>query len=234
MILSKKCELNIINNSVILLVEDEPLFAQWALQEIRTQCLGFEVVVVADLPSARRWLKTSEAQGLRMAVVDLHLGEERSTELIKELSDADPEVPVLVLTAVDIPSEALVAIQSGARGYLIKSTVKGELSSAVQQVLAGGAPINPGIAAHLLGVFRKQAHADAAFADPIELALGSLDTKLSSRESEVLKLVARGYSDKEVAASLLIAKSTVDTHVRAIFRKFSVHSRAQLRRAIGC
>ena len=169
-----------------------------------------------------------------MAVVDLHLGDERSLELIKELSAARPEVPILVLTAVDIPSEALVAIQSGARGYLIKSTVKGELSSAVQQVLAGGAPINPGIAAHLLGVFRKLAQADASVADPIELALGSLDTKLSNRESEVLKLVARGYSDKEVAASLLIAKSTVDTHVRAIFRKFSVHSRAQLRRAIGC
>ncbi len=106
--------------------------------------------------------------------------------------------------------------------------------SVQEQVLAGGAPINPGIAAHLLGVFRKLAHADASAPDPIELALVGLDTKLSSRESEVLKLVARGYSDKEVAANLLIAKSTVDTHVRAIFRKFSVHSRAQLRRAIGC
>jgi DNA-binding NarL/FixJ family response regulator len=217
-----------------LLVEDEPQFAQWARQEIQSQCTGFEVHVVPDLSSARLWLKTSDAQGLRMTVVDLHLGEERSIELIKELSAARPDVPVLVLTAVDIPSEALLAIQSGARGYLLKSTVKGELSNAVQQVLAGGAPINPGIAAHLLGVFRKLTQASASAPDPIELALGSLDTKLSSRESEVLKLVARGYSDKEVAANLLIAKSTVDTHVRAIFRKFSVHSRAQLRRAIGC
>ena len=217
-----------------MLVEDEPQFAQWARQEIQSQCTGFEVHVVPDLSSARLWLKTSDAQGLRMTVVDLHLGEERSIELIKELSAARPDVPVLVLTAVDIPSEALLAIQSGARGYLLKSTVKGELSNAVQQVLAGGAPINPGIAAHLLGVFRKLTQASASAPDPIELALGSLDTKLSSRESEVLKLVARGYSDKEVAANLLIAKSTVDTHVRAIFRKFSVHSRAQLRRAIGC
>ena len=215
-------------------MEDEPQFAQWARQEIQSQCTGFEVHVVPDLSSARLWLKTSDAQGLRMTVVDLHLGEERSIELIKELSAARPDVPVLVLTAVDIPSEALLAIQSGARGYLLKSTVKGELSNAVQQVLAGGAPINPGIAAHLLGVFRKLTQASASAPDPIELALGSLDTKLSSRESEVLKLVARGYSDKEVAANLLIAKSTVDTHVRAIFRKFSVHSRAQLRRAIGC
>ncbi len=215
-------------------MEDEPQFAQWALHEIQSQCTGFKVHVVPDLHSARLWLKTSDAKGLRMAVVDLHLGEERSIDLIKEMSADRPDVPVLVLTAVDIPSEALLAIQSGARGYVIKSTVKGELSSAVQQVLAGGAPINPGIAAHLLGVFRKLAQADASAHDPIELALGGLDTKLSSRESEVLKLVARGYSDKEVAVNLLIAKSTVDTHVRAIFRKFSVHSRAQLRRAIGC
>jgi DNA-binding NarL/FixJ family response regulator len=227
-------EVSIINNLVILLVEDEPQFAQWALQEIQSQCTGFEVHVASDLRSARQRLQTHDAQGLRMAIVDLHLGEDRGIELIKELSHARPDVPVLVLTTVNIPSEALVAIQSGARGYVIKSTVKGELSSAVQQVLGGGAPINPGIAAHLLGVFRKLAHADASAPDPIELALGNLDTKLSSRESEVLKLVARGYSDKEVAANLLIAKSTVDTHVRAIFRKFSVHSRAQLRRTIGC
>jgi DNA-binding NarL/FixJ family response regulator len=231
--MSQNNEVIPINNFSILLVEDEPQFAQWALQEIQSQCTGFQVHVASDLHSARQWLQTHDAQGLRMAVVDLHLGEERSIELIKDLSAAKPDVPVLVLTTVDIPSEALVAIQSGARGYVIKSTVKGELSSAVQQVLGGGAPINPGIAAHLLGVFRKLAHADASAPDPIELALGSLDTKLSSRESEVLKLVARGYSDKEVAANLLIAKSTVDTHVRAIFRKFSVHSRAQLRRAIG-
>jgi DNA-binding NarL/FixJ family response regulator len=216
-----------------LLVEDEPQFAQWALQEIQNQCTDFEVHVVPDLNSARLWLKTSDAQGLRMTVVDLHLGEDSSLALIKELSQSRPEVPILVLTAVDIPSEALVAIQSGAQGYVIKSTLKGELSSAVQQVLAGGSPINPGIAAHLLGVFRKLSHPVAVHSDPIELAVGSLDTKLSNRESEVLKLVARGYSDKEVAANLLIAKSTVDTHVRAIFRKFSVHSRAQLRRAIG-
>lgn len=217
-----------------MLVEDEPQFAQWAVHELQSQCHSFQVVVKADLHSARQWLKTIEARCLRMAVVDLHLGDERSIELIKELSAARPDVPILVLTAVDIPSEALVAIQSGAQGYVLKSTGKGELSSAVQQVLAGGAPINPGIAAHLLGVFRNLTHPDARPTDPIALALSSLDTKLSKRESEVLKLMARGYSDKEVASNLLIAKSTVDTHVRAIFRKFSVHSRAQLRRAIGC
>ena len=215
-------------------MEDEPQFAQWAVQELQSQDHDFQVVVKADLNSARQWLKTIEAHCLRMAVVDLHLGDERSIELIKDLSAARPDVPILVLTAVEIPSEALVAIQSGAQGYVVKSTRKGELTSAVNQVLAGGAPINPGIAAHLLKAFRTLVLADTSAPDPIELALGSLDTKLSSRESEVLKLVARGYSDKEVAANLLIAKSTVDTHVRAIFRKFSVHSRAQLRRAIGC
>ena len=215
----------------ILLLEDDPQFAQWALKELQRDCAEFEVKLVCGLAQASEWLGTEAAQFMKMAIVDLHIGKERSAELIKELTQVKPDVPVLVLTALDHPSEAIAAIQAGAQGYLIKSTFEGELGRAVRQVLAGGSPINPGFANYLLGAFRLLANAHDA--DPIQTALEGLSCKLSSRESEVLKLVARGYSDKEVAANLLIAPSTVDTHVRAIFRKFSVHSRAQLRRAIG-
>jgi DNA-binding NarL/FixJ family response regulator len=154
-------------------------------------------------------------------------------DLIAQLHLSHPQVPLLVLTSVDVPQVALSAIRAGAQGYLLKNTVDKELSRAVEQLRAGGSPINPGIAFQLLAEFRV---ADATKPDAVtalDEAISTMTTKLSQRETEVLKLVARGYADKEVAIRLGISPSTVDTHVRAIFRKFSVNSRAQLRRVIG-
>jgi DNA-binding NarL/FixJ family response regulator len=116
---------------------------------------------------------------------------------------------------------------------VLKNTVDQELSRAVQQLRAGGSPINPGIAFQLLSEFRAAETAAPDTSTSLDEALSSLSSKLSQREAEVLKWVARGYADKEVAARLGISPSTVDTHVRSIFRKFSVHSRSQLRRVIG-
>ncbi|MEN9315419.1 MAG: hypothetical protein RIS35_1812 [Pseudomonadota bacterium] len=141
-----------------------------------------------------------------------------------------------MLTSVDTPEEALLAIRAGAQGYLLKVALDGELGRAVHQVLAGGAPINPGIAYLLLQRFRADAVPPRS-ALPAESRTPSVSpdllSTLSAREAEVLQLIARGFSDKEAASRLGIAPSTVDTHVRSIYRKFSVHSRAQLRGLIG-
>lgn len=217
----------------LLLVEDDLNFADWAQAELERDCPDLLVVMCEDLPSARLWLTTPDAQHLAMAVVDLHLGQDSGVDLLHQLHQSHADVPVLVLTSVDTPHEALVAIRAGAQGYVLKSTVEKELSRAVEQLRAGGSPINPGIAYLLLGAFRESALAPEDPDTAIDAAVSALTTKLSQRETEVLKLVARGYADKEVAARLGISPSTVDTHVRSIFRKFSVHSRSQLRRVIG-
>lgn len=220
-------------NSFLLLVEDDLNFARWAQHELGRDCPDLTVVMFDDLGGARQWLAGPDGHHLAMAVVDLHLGQELGVDLIAQLHQSHPEVPLLVLTSVDVPQVALSAIRAGAQGYLLKNTVDKELSRAVEQLRAGGSPINPGIAFQLLAEFRVS---EAAKPDPVTAlddALSSLTTKLSQRETDVLKLVARGYADKEVAVRLGISPSTVDTHVRAIFRKFSVNSRAQLRRVIG-
>ena len=219
--------------SFLILVEDDRNFAQWAETELRRDCEDLTVLVFHDLTDARTWLQGVDAQRLAMAVVDLHLGQELGVDLIAQLDGSHPQVPLLVLTSVDAPHEALRAIRAGAQGYVLKSTVQKELSRAVAQLRAGGSPINPGIAFELLAEFRGSAAAEPEASSSLDDALSSLSTKLSQRETDVLKLVARGYADKEVASRLGIAPSTVDTHVRAIFRKFSVHSRSQLRKAIG-
>lgn len=219
--------------SYLLLVEDDLNFARWARHELERDCPDLTVVMFDDLAGARQWLEGPDGQSLAMAVVDLHLGQALGVDLIAQLHQSHPEVPLLVLTSVDVPQVALSAIRAGAQGYLLKNTVDKELSRAVEQLRAGGSPINPGIAFQLLAEFREGESAKPEPITALDDALSSLTTKLSQRETDVLKLVARGYADKEVAVRLGISPSTVDTHVRAIFRKFSVHSRAQLRRVIG-
>jgi DNA-binding NarL/FixJ family response regulator len=219
--------------SYLLLVEDDLNFARWARHELERDCPDLTVVMFDGLVGARQWLEGPDGQSLAMAVVDLHLGQALGVDLIAQLHQSHPEVPLLVLTSVDVPQVALSAIRAGAQGYLLKNTVDKELSRAVEQLRAGGSPINPGIAFQLLAEFREGESAKPEPVTALDDALSSLTTKLSQRETDVLKLVARGYADKEVAVRLGISPSTVDTHVRAIFRKFSVHSRAQLRRVIG-
>lgn len=219
--------------SYLLLVEDDLNFARWARHELERDCPDLTVVMFDGLADARQWLEGPDGQSLALAVVDLHLGQALGVELIAQLHLSHPEVPLLVLTSVDVPQVALSAIRAGAQGYLLKNTVDKELSRAVEQLRAGGSPINPGIAFQLLAEFREGESAKPEPVTALDDALSSLTTKLSQRETDVLKLVARGYADKEVAVRLGISPSTVDTHVRAIFRKFSVHSRAQLRRVIG-
>jgi DNA-binding NarL/FixJ family response regulator len=220
------------NKSFLLMVEDDLNFADWAQAELGRDCADLTLVMCHDLTSARSWLATEDAKHLAMAVVDLHLGQELGVDLIAQLHQSHAQVPLLVLTSVDAPHEALNAIRAGAQGYVLKNTVDKELSRAVEQLRAGGSPINPGIAFQLLSEFRSAEAVEREAPTSMDDALSALSNKLSQRETEVLKLVARGYADKEVAARLGISPSTVDTHVRAIFRKFSVHSRSQLRRMI--
>ena len=217
---------------MLLLVEDDVHFAKWAISELAVQCPDLRAVLAPDLGRARAWLDTPDASALRLAVVDLHLGPDRGVDLIAELADRRPEVPILVLTSVDTPEEALLAIRAGAQGYLLKVALDGELGRAVRQVLDGGAPINPGIAHLLLKSFRTE-RLEPPAREPGPKVPPDLLSALSAREAEVLQLIARGFSDKEAANRLGIAPSTVDTHVRSIYRKFSVHSRAQLRGLIG-
>ena len=216
----------------LLLVEDDRHFARWAAAEMHLYCPEWQVTVTHDLAQARAWLASPAAQGLSLAVIDLHLGLDSGVELIAELTAGRPDVPILVMTSVQTADDALNAIRAGAQGYLLKNAVDGEFSRGVLELHQGASPINPGIAHLLVSAFRtSDALARAAQVVP-DLAPQELLATLSPRETEVLRQLARGYSDKEIAAQLRIAPSTVDTHVRGIYRKFQVNSRVQLRRLL--
>ncbi|NDY94035.1 LuxR C-terminal-related transcriptional regulator [Ideonella livida] len=216
----------------LLLVEDDPHFAHWAALALQAAKPELRPLVAPSLATARQAWAHPPATGWRLAIVDLNLGPEQGATFIAEITAQAPQLPVLVLTSVDTPDKALEAIRAGAQGYILKSTMSEELLRGVEQVLAGGSPITPSIARQLLTEFRQTGAAPATPAPAAGVPESMLE-KLSQREVDVLRLLARGYTDKEAAQQLDIAPTTVDTHVRKIYRKLSINSRVELRRLLA-
>jgi len=214
----------------VLLVEDDPHFAHWVAAALQAASPELEVAIAGGVRQGWDCLK-AQPTGWRLAIVDMNLGDEQGIDLIRLIAEHHPGLPVLVVTAVEAPSRALAAVQSGAQGYVLKSSDEADLVRVAHQVIQGGSPLTPSIARSLLAAFRAPARGIAAH-DPVDgLPVGVVE-KLSTREGEVLRLLARGYSDKEAAAQLSISPATVDTHVRKIFRKLSINSRVELRRML--
>jgi DNA-binding NarL/FixJ family response regulator len=133
-----------------------------------------------------------------------------------------PVAEAIVISAMEDAQHALHAFRLGATGYLVKNSWFGNFAQAVLQVVNGGASITPGLARRLLGKFEHLSPKGAA-------APGSEKAweKLSEREKGVLQLVASGHTSTAIGARLNISGQTVNTHIKNIYRKFNVRSRAQ-------
>lgn len=150
-----------------------------------------------------------------VALVDLALGKISGLECIRRLRDQQPHLHVLVLTVSDDVSKVFAAIQAGAHGYIWKRTPFPRLLEAISEVQSGGAPITPHIARRMLEELRSASHHSAA-----------AGTQLTDKEIEVLELLARGLSNKEIAEKLGRALPTIKEHLQHIYDKLHVHSRA--------
>ena len=128
-----------------------------------------------------------------------------------------PDVRVLVLTVSERDRDLFSAIKAGARGYVLKHISLSELTTALNLVAAGEAIISPVMAARLMQEFQSPAEAVAHESEP----------EISGRELEVLRMVAGGYSNREIGASLFIAEATVKAHLRSILERLHVRNRAQ-------
>ncbi|WP_426113161.1 LuxR C-terminal-related transcriptional regulator [Massilia sp. PWRC2] len=217
----------------LLLVEDDAHFAAWVLHALQAHFPAARLHHAATCAQARAALEGGALAPLRLAIVDLNLPDGSGVDVIGAVADSMPGTPILVITAVEEPAVALAAIRAGAAGYIVKATMDADLVRTVGQVLAGGSPITPAIARLLLLEFQQQGLAAAAAASAaadgrLKLADKLLE-KLTERETDVLRLLARGYGNKEIAAKLGFSANTADTHVRSIYLKLSVNSRAQLR-----
>lgn len=157
-----------------------------------------------------------------MLLVDLNLGDGCGFDLIEQVKSLKPVVEVVVISAIEDEHHAMRAFELGATGYLVKNSWFGSFSQAVLQVVNGGASITPNLARRLL--HRLDSKSVVTF-------LRTQKDRLSDREREVLKMVAAGYTSPEIGQRLDISMQTVNAHVRNIYRKLRVRTRAQ---AVSC
>lgn len=200
----------------IAVVEDEPHTRQALVERLR-QVEAYRVVgEAASLADARALLAS---QAVEVLIVDLGLPDGSGLDLIDEQRQRDPRTAILVLTVFGDEQKLVRAIECGARGYLLKDESSIGLVDAIAELLAGGAPLSPAIARHLIVRLRPPGDA-VVVAEPA-------GSGLSGREIEVLQLAAKGYNHAEVAKLLGLSRNTVASYTRHIYEKLEVHSRAE-------
>ena len=201
----------------VLIVDDHPIWREAVERDLRSS--GFDVVgAVADGETALRLLSAVRPE---VVVMDLQLPGMSGVDATASIVTANSSVRVLVLSSSGEDAHVLAAAKAGARGYLVKSASSAELVDAVQRTADGEAVFSPGLAALVLGEYRRLAAA------PTERETAPA---LTERETEVLRLVAKGLTAKQVADQLVVSHRTVQNHVQNTLRKLQLHNKVELAR----
>lgn len=200
----------------VLVVDDHPMWRDGVRADLEADGRSRVVAEAADAD-------TAVAAALRerpdLVLMDLNMPGLPGTTAIRRIAEQLPDTRLLVLSASAAEPDVLEAVKAGASGYLLKSATGAELTAAVQQVARGEPVFSASLAALVLGEFRRVASGG-----------DEAEQQLSERETEVLKLVARGYAYKEIADRLVISIRTVQNHVQSILRKLQLNGRYELMR----
>ncbi|WP_327189023.1 response regulator transcription factor [Streptomyces xinghaiensis] len=203
----------------VMVVDDHPMWRDAVARDLAAA--GHTVVATAgDGPQAVRRARAARPDVL---VLDLNLPGLPGVEVCRQLVGSQPGLRVLVLSASGEHADVLEAVKSGATGYLLKSAGAGELLDAVARTAAGDPVFTPGLAGLVLGEYRRLA------SEPEPPPAGAPDApRLTDRETEVLRLVAKGLSYKQIAERLVISHRTVQNHVQNTLGKLQLHNRVEL------
>ncbi|WP_436889902.1 response regulator [Nocardiopsis dassonvillei] len=205
----------------VLLVDDQPL-VRAGFRMILEAAPDLSVVGEASdgreaVEAARRLLPDVVLMDVRMPGMD---GVEATRRIVERSRALDQAVRVLVLTTFDLDEYAVGTLRAGAHGFLLKDSPPEELVAAVETVASGGAVVTPQVLERLLARF-------APLLPDVEGAGETAADPLTEREREVLRLVARGWSNSEIAAHLVVGESTVKSHVGRILTKLGLRDRVQ-------
>ncbi len=208
----------------VLIVEDEPEF----LQRFSEAVLADDGLrLIGGVATGRAGLAMLDAQPPDVLLVDLGLPDMSGIELIRHAAQHVPGCDALVVTMFADDAHVLGSIEAGATGYLLKDAKATRIAASIHEVRAGGSPISPSIARRVLARFRIAPSDADTPATAAPTPVPAEPSPLSARETEILRLIAKGLSFETVGELLHISPHTVVTHVKNIYRKLAVHSRGE-------
>ncbi|MEO6471411.1 MAG: response regulator transcription factor [Aeromicrobium sp.] len=200
----------------VAIVDDHAMFRTGVRAEI-----SGTVEVVAEAEDVESAILAITEHKPDVVLLDVHMPGGGGMEVIRRLHTRHPDTKFLALSVSDAAEDVIGIIRAGARGYVTKNISGPELLAAIARVAVGDAVFSPRLAGFVLD----------AFAGTIEIAQVDEDLdRLTEREREVMRLIARGYAYKEVAKELFISVKTVETHVSSVLRKLQLSSRHELTR----
>ncbi|HET6260050.1 response regulator transcription factor [Pseudonocardia sp.] len=200
----------------VMVVDDHPIWREGVARDLTERGLS----VVATAPDAEAAVRIALATRPRVVLMDLNLGVTSGVRAIEGILEKLPETRILVLSASGEHTDVLEAVKAGATGYLLKSAGADELLAAVRRTADGFPVFTPGLAGLVLGEYRRLA------SEP-EGGDGAAPV-LSERETEVLRLVAKGLTARQIGERLVLSHRTVESHVQNTLRKLQLHNRVQL------
>lgn len=197
------------------LLEDDPVFRAALTRAVGSMGDEWRVVACESLASALQVVDQNE-HDFRVAIIDMNLPDGSGLDVISALRQKRPDVPTLVISSLASEHSVLAAIRRGARGYLHKSEPVRALTEGIQQVLQGHYPVSPSLARHLF----SQIGAD-------KVLFEGQPVRLTPKETDTLQCIARGMSYNETAEHMGVSLSTIQSHIRSLYRKLEVRSQVQ-------
>jgi DNA-binding NarL/FixJ family response regulator len=208
----------------VVLVDDHGLFRSGVRAE-----LGKQVEVVGEADDVQPAIELIGSLQPDVVLLDVHLPGGGGQDVVQAVKASHPEVRFLALSASDAPEDVIAVIRAGARGYVTKTISTAELADAIRRVAAGDAVFSHRLAGFVLDAFAA-AGGPGGSADAVKPSFDPELDQLTAREREVLRLIAQGYTYKEIARELYISVKTVESHVSSVLRKLQLSTRHQLTR----
>jgi DNA-binding NarL/FixJ family response regulator len=197
----------------LLVADDHPVVRDGLVAMLSTQP---DFAVVGEAATGAEAVERAAALAPDVILLDLEMPGMDGVEALRQIRAARPDAPVIVFTAFDTDERIVSAVRAGAQGYLLKGAPRDELFKAIRVVSEGGSLLQPVVASKLLQHMSQQATERETSAD-----------SLTEREMEVLKLLAQGKTNKEIAAALVISERTVKFHVGSILSKLGAGNRTE-------
>ena len=204
--------------TMVALVEDDRATRERLASSVRAES---SLELIAEYASGAEALAGLASRAPDVLLVDLGLPDMSGLELIRFACERHPECDILVISIFGDEANVVAALESGARGYLLKGSLQHDIAFDIRDLRNGGSPLSPVIARQLLKRLRTAGRERA------QRKAGEEDTVLTAREGEILNAISRGFSYAETAQMLGVSVGTVHSFLKRVYRKLAVHSKTE-------